>query len=330
MLTAGAIDGNSENIAEEKGIDTIIESAKDGDGERLKNGKITPTAKEFNIAIAGDWGCEPDTKGTVKNIQDKNPELVIAAGDLSYEKSTAICWIQEIIKPVITKTKIAFGDHDYIGKGEDSKPKQDYLAHFNLSQTYYSFNRENAHFLIMDPNTEHGINSNQFKFVQDDLHSASLNQSINWIFVVEHVPIYTSQSEHAADSTIRDIYHPLFDKYGIDLVISGDNHNYQRTFPLKYNEHKPSDPLITNTNKTHYDDLNGQIYLIAGVGGRSLYHIIQQAPFVATQNDKYFGYLDIDIKGNNLEGSFYSNQVSVNEERNNYTIIDKFFISKGN
>ena len=47
--------------------------------------------------------------------------------------------------------------------------------------------------------------------------------------------MYTSPSKHPADYTIRDIYHPLFDKYGVDLVFSGDNHNYQRTFPLKYN-----------------------------------------------------------------------------------------------
>ena len=135
-------------------------------------------------------------------------------------------------------------------------------------------------------------------------------------------------TQHAADSTIRDIYHPLFDKYGVDFVISGDNHNYQRTFPLKYNQHKPSDPLITGNNKTYYNDLNGQIYLITGVGGRSLYQITQQAPFIATQNDKYFGYLDINIKGNTLGGFFYSNQGSVNKAHNNYTTIDKSIFQK--
>ena len=251
--------------------DTLISPSESKAGHQMTTTK--PTAKEFNIAISSDWGCTSDSKETVKNLQDKNPELVIAGGDLSYDDATGTCWIEEIIKPVETKTKIAFGDHDYVGKGEDRKPKQEYLAHFNLPKTYYSFNKNNVHFLIMDPNIEHGKNSNQFKFVQDDLKSASLNQSINWIFVVEHVPLYTSPSEHPGESTIRDIYHPLFDKYGVDLVINGDNHNYQRTFPLKYNGQNPTVPLITNTNKTYYDDLNGQIYLITGVGGRSLYNI---------------------------------------------------------
>jgi len=63
----------------------------------------TTTLKKqsFNIAVTADWGCEKDTKKTVENIQKKNPELVIAAGDLSYHKSSE-CWF-DIIKPFKSK-----------------------------------------------------------------------------------------------------------------------------------------------------------------------------------------------------------------------------------
>jgi len=30
----------------------------------------------------------------------------------------------------------------------------------------------------------------------------------------------------------REAYHPLFDKYGVDLVLQGHSHSYQRTYPL--------------------------------------------------------------------------------------------------
>jgi hypothetical protein len=30
----------------------------------------------YNFAIVGDWGCTPDTKKTVKSIEDTNPELI--------------------------------------------------------------------------------------------------------------------------------------------------------------------------------------------------------------------------------------------------------------
>ena len=39
------------------------------------------------------------------------------------------------------------------------------------------------------------------------------------------------ESEH-----IKDTFLPLFEKYGIDLVISGHNQYYERTYPMSYNE----------------------------------------------------------------------------------------------
>lgn len=61
------------------------------------------TLADFNFAAVGDWGCTSDTIDTVKNIVDKDPELVLALGDLSYN-STAKCWL-EIIGPIADKLK---------------------------------------------------------------------------------------------------------------------------------------------------------------------------------------------------------------------------------
>ena len=102
--------------------------------------------------------------------------------------------------------------------------------------------------LFIDPFIDYSPGSTQYQFIENDLKTASTNPKIDWTFVVESTPIYISPSEHPGNSTIRDIYHPLFDKYGVDLVFSSDNHNYQRTFPLKYNsEGDSSNPIITFT-----------------------------------------------------------------------------------
>ena len=69
------------------------------------------SSSSFNIAIASDWGCDVNAKKTAENIQEKNPELVIAGGDLSYDKS-ANCW-DNIISPFESKLKISMGDHEY-------------------------------------------------------------------------------------------------------------------------------------------------------------------------------------------------------------------------
>jgi hypothetical protein len=288
----------------------------------------------FNIAVAADWGCDDAAKQTLQNIQNKNPELVIANGDLSYGKS-ADCWF-EIIQPLKSKIKIAMGDHEYSDtSGGAIGIANQYLKPLNLEKTYYSFDINNVHVVVIDPYIDYGSTSAQYKFIENDLKIASNNPNIDWIFAVESTPMYTSPSKHPADSTIRDIYHPLFDRYNVDLVFSSDNHNYQRTFPLKYNSNADSsNPLIVDNNKNNYknnDKGDGVIYLITGTAGRSNYEIKEQASFVAKQDDEHFGFLNIDINGKTLKGIFYANE----QEFPNYyyvdyrnDIIDQFTISK--
>jgi hypothetical protein len=288
----------------------------------------------FNIAVAADWGCDDAAKKTVQNIQNKNPELVIANGDLSYGKS-AECWF-EIIQPLKSKMKIAMGDHEYSDTtGGILGIVNQYLKPLNLEKTYYSFDMNNIHVTVIDPFIDYGSTSDQYRFIENDLKTASTNPNIDWIFAVESIPMYTSPSKHPADSTIRDIYHPLFDKYDVDLVFSSDNHNYQRTFPLKHNSNADSsNPIIVDNHKISYknnDKGDGVIYLITGTAGRSNYEIKEQATFVAKQDDEHFGFLNIDINDKTLKGTFYANE----QEFPNYyyvdyrnDIIDQFTISK--
>jgi hypothetical protein len=231
--------------------------------------------------------------------------------------------------------KVAMGDHEYseITGGLEGIIDQ-YLKPLNLAKTYYSFDMNNVHVTVIDPFSDYGSTSDQYQFIEQDLKSASANSKIDWRFVVESTPIYTSPSEHPADSTIRDIYHPLFDKYNIDLVFSSDNHNYQRTFPLKYNsDGDSSNPIITDRNQTNlHGDNPGQIFLITGTAGRSHYEIKEQAPFVVKQDDQHFGFLNIDINGKTIKGTFYANEPQSNyryiDATNN--IIDQFTVSKTN
>jgi hypothetical protein len=303
-----------------------------GTEQTAKSNDITNTIKTFNIAVAADWGCEKDTKKTIENIHQKNPELVIAAGDLSYDESSD-CWF-EIIQPFMSKMKIAMGDHEYSDtKGGAMGISTQYLKPLNLAKTYYSFDMNNVHFVFIDPYIDYSPNSTQYQFIEKDLKNAYTNQKIDWTFVAESIPIYTSPAQHPANSTIRDIYSPLFDKYGVDLVFSSDNHNYQRTFPLKYNSDGDSsnNPTIVNRHHNNYNNDNGGvIYLITGTAGRSLYEIKQQAPFIAKQDDEHFGFLNIDINGNTVKGTFYANEKELGYYYVNYenNIVDHFTISK--
>ena len=165
--------------------------------------------------------------------------------------------------------------------------------------------------------------SPQYNFAVNDLQAASQNPSIDWIIVYFHKPMYASPGSCCdALGSFRDTYHPLFDQYGVDLVLQGHIHNYQRTFPLKYNSNSPSNPTITNNQPSDYTDPVGQIFAIAGAGGVGFHSLSGKASFVSSQQASSFGQLDIKITndGNKLEGKFYRNS--------NNAILDTFSITK--
>jgi len=277
-------------------------------------------AAAATISTVGDWGCNSNTQKTVNNIKDKDPDLILALGDYSYQ-STAKCWFDKI-KPIDSKTEINIGNHD----DDTKKLLNSYLNHFGLSKQYYSFNFQNVHVLTLATQLDYKSGSKQFNFVKNDLQEASKNPDIKWIIVNLHRPIYTSPNSCSASScegskTLRDVYHPLFDKYDVDLVLAGHVHNYQRSFPIKYNDDKPSKPTITSSNKNNYNNPGGEIYAVVGTGGINFHGLTGKPSFIASQQDIRFGALELKItgKGNMLEGTFYGNDGSVK---------DKFSITK--
>ena len=100
--------------------------------------------EDFNFAVVGDFGCNSSAENTVENIVDRNPELVLALGDYSY-RSTGFCWFNQI-DPIDNITKISIGNHE----DDDFEGYNEYMDHFGLSQTYYSFNHKNVHILVLD------------------------------------------------------------------------------------------------------------------------------------------------------------------------------------
>jgi predicted phosphodiesterase len=266
---------------------------------------------DFNFVAAGDWGCTDDTTKTVNNILEKNPELILGLGDYSYEK-TADCWLK-IVKPINDKMKIAMGNHDVENLNK-------YINHFGLRDQYYSFNYYNIHFISLSTELAYEIDSSQYEFVKNDLSKAASNPNIKWIVVYFHKQMYTSPSNHNDYPSLRNTYHPLFYKYGVDLVLQAHNHNYERTYPIKFNSNSPFNPIATTTNTNTYTDPDGQIFATIGTGGSSLYTFTDKEDHFVKQYEG-FGILNIDItnKTQTLTGKFYAN---------NGKIIDEFTIYK--
>jgi hypothetical protein len=259
-----------------------------------------------NIVAAGDWGCSDNTEKTVHNVVNSNPKILLALGDFSYDK-TSTCWFG-VMKPLDSITKINIGNHD-----DDSDILlNSYLTHFGLSKQYYSFDINNVHVLTLSTEEKFKPNSDQYQFVVNDLQNAANNPDIKWIVANMHVPFYSSPNECKAagcegDADYRDAFHPLFDKYGVDLVLQGHVHNYQRSLPLKFNQQDSANPIVTSALKTDYNNPGGAIFAIVGTGGESQHALSGKAPFMAFQQDSKFGILNMHFSDDKIDAKFVSN-----------------------
>ena len=288
------------------------------------NGLDNANWSDFNIAAVGDWSCTQNTKNTVDNIINNNPELVLGLGDYAY-RNDAACWL-EITKPIEDRMKITIGNHDdkaYMdGVEVPSKKRLDqYLNQSNLSKTFYSFDYQNVHFLAMSTEDSFEKASMQYRFVENDLKKSASNNTIDWIVVFYHRIAYTSPGNVGSIVDFRDTYHPLFEKYGVDIVLQAHSHNYQRSFPLSYNKGNSSNPIITDHDTSNYVNPKGQIFMIVGTGGSNVVHnLTDTAKFTAKQFYGY-GFLNLDFinNGTTLVGEFHENDK---------TISDRFLITK--
>jgi hypothetical protein len=281
------------------------------------NAATTKPITDFNIAAAGDWGCNTNTNKTINNIVTKNPEIVLALGDLSYA-STFDCWLR-LIAPLESRMHVVIGNHD---AGEPTGHDLPHLMrNYGLSHQFYSFNYQNVHFTVISTEQPYQVGTAQYNWIDQDLAQASQNPNIKWKIVMFHKLVYTSSSSHASIAGLRDALHPLFDKYAVDLVLQAHNHNYQRMYPLEYNRAVPSSPIITTREKTNYSGYGGEIWLVIGTGGQGHYELNGQPPYVIYQQTTEFGFLNLDFinNGNTVNGKFYSNSGSV---------MDSFSISK--
>ena len=274
------------------------------------------------ITAVGDTTCSEDAKKTFKNIANLKPSLNLFLGDASYvkdneEKEPAKCFTDIISANNLKEiTMITLGNHD--DEEEDGeKVGQELIKYFGLpTNVLYTKTIGNIYIISMnsqDFNWDRG-NQAQCKWVIEKLDEATkmrdVEKKIDWIFVLIHKPLYTLEANHPPERKGRDVYHPIFDKYQVDFVLHGHNHDMQRTKPISYGGvHK--DPVITSDAKDKYDfsAKHGQIYILSGAGGKKLAKFKEDKNkwTVLAQNTE-FGYFTLTVEGKNMAVKAMSNE----------------------
>jgi Calcineurin-like phosphoesterase len=268
---------------------------------------------ELDFVVAGDYGCDSKTRQTIKDMVEQDTDLAFALGDLSEVKNPN-CFFDIISKlDNKDKFKIALGESDTDSNEVRSSSRfSDFVRHFDLESPFYSFDYKNVHFLAMSTGKSvfipYAPGSAQYEFINDDLSKAANNTNVDWIIVYGYRPLYTSPTIHPSTEILRETYAPLFEKYGVDLVMTSHNHNYQRSYPLVYNVAHSREPIIKDVNASYYSMPGVPIYVVVGTAGNNLYDFRGQAPFMVTQF-RETGFLHVNItkaEQNVLTGTFHN------------------------
>ncbi|AFZ02904.1 metallophosphoesterase family protein [Calothrix sp. PCC 6303] len=185
----------------------------------------------FRFVSVADTGT--GTKGqyavanAMANYHTKNPyDLVVLAGDNIYtngefEKINEVFErpYGKLLKKGV-KFRAALGNHDIRTANGDLQVK---YAGFNMKGRYYTYNRNQAQFFVLDTNSNADW-KNQLVWLEQELAKSKAL----WKIVYGHHPIYAS-GQYGSNPDFIQIFTPMFQKYNVQLYINGHEHHYERT-----------------------------------------------------------------------------------------------------
>ncbi|MDX2088392.1 MAG: metallophosphoesterase family protein [Kofleriaceae bacterium] len=205
--------------------------------------RTAPTAdstKPIRFLAIGDSGGGGSDQYELREQMDTVPfDMIIHMGDVAYDNGT----LQQFDDNVFGVYGELFrnipfypvaGNHDH-----ETQKGAPFRAVFNLpgEETYFSYDYGRVHFAAIDTELPYGP---QIEWLDKDLAASKAP----WKIVYLHHPPYSS-GDHGSDVPLRKALAPVVEKHGVQLVLAGHDHHYERM-------------------KTQ----NGVDYIVSGGGGR--------------------------------------------------------------
>ncbi len=334
----------------------------------FKTSPNTGSTGAFRFWAIGDSGTGSSTQTAVMNamLADAGatlPDFAIHLGDIAYNSGTDQEFTSNHFVPfnaVLRNTVMwpSLGNHEAASVNTSLQTGPYYAAHVlptagqaggiaSGTEAYYSFDYGNAHFVVLDSqDSSRAVGGPMLTWLTNDLNATTQQ----WLIAYWHHPPY-SKGTHDSDSEgqlveMRERALPILEAAGVDLVLSGHSHAYERSylidraygFGTSPNFPTPSFAFL-NGNGRILDDGNGRpapggtgeyekpsglnahegtVYIVAGHGaqsaGGSLNHPVMYF------SEAIHGSCLIDISNNEL---------TLRNIRQTGTVSDTFKILKG-
>ncbi len=284
----------------------------------------------------------PEERAAKKNTHSLI-DVWLALGDNAYSSGTNQQYQAGLFNPykkILGNTALwsAYGNHDdrrwaYF-RIFDFPEKAEAGGIASNTENYYSFNYSNIHFVMLDSQaSDRSKNGDMANWLKRDL--AQNNKT--WVVAAFHHPPYTKGS-HDSDDTydsrgrmqqMRENILPVLEAGGVDLVLTGHSHVYERSYLMDCaygysNDFSPVNIVSSGVNGKHLQYLKpmgnvekgnqGTVYVVTGSASKadngSLDH---PAHYVSLAEA---GSVVIDVDGNKLIARFINNKGLVRDAFN--------------
>ncbi|MGW8392276.1 DNRLRE domain-containing protein [Pseudoduganella sp. HUAS MS19] len=200
------------------------------------------------------------------------------------------------------------------------------------TEAYYSFDYGNIHVIVLDSNeTSRSTTGAMMNWLKADL----ANVTATWLIAIWHHPPYTKGSHNSDTETnlieMRKNFLPVLENYGVDLVLTGHSHSYERSkfidghygLSSTYNssfEINGGSGRVDGTGaytKTASLPHSGAVYSVVGASGQVSGGLLNHPAMYLSLNE--LGSMVLDVSGQTMDIKYLNN---------NGTVRDYFTISK--
>jgi 3',5'-cyclic AMP phosphodiesterase CpdA len=238
--------------------------------------------KPFRFIVYGDTRTYHLVHWRVIQAMSRHDaDFVIHTGDLVENGGVEEEWLTffSIIRPMAAGAPFfpAFGNHDISSNGlfrrfflfeqDESVSGPDAQP----DQRYYVRDWGRLRIVVIDPEVEYRAGSPQYQYLERALAEAVKREM--FIVMATHKPPYSSGS-HGSYAPMREVIDDLGLRFGVELVVSGHDHNYERV-----------------------KDRDGMTLVVTGGGGAPIHPVDPQDFSAAVRTEPHYVVVDVDETG---------------------------------
>lgn len=198
-------------------------------------------------------------------------DIVLMMGDNLYGGDRPRDYEKKFATPY--KTLLDAGVKFYASLGNHDDPNERLYKAFNMGEErYYSFKPDKAsvRFFALDSNY---VDDKQLAWLEKEL----AGNDADWKVMFFHHPLYSSGGTHGSAELQRSKLEPIFLKYGVNVVLSGHEHFYERIKTQK-----------------------GIAYFTIGNSGKVRRGDLKKTDLTAKGWDQGYGFALMEISGDDL------------------------------